>query len=191
MRVILIRTKSMNVMLEMKRNELCMILQQDEDDPRDALEQGAEDVHLRGSAHQTTPNYQRLAGPWLYRKSGDPDKIADKEGFDEMHLVARWKYIICYRTEKDRLNLSWTEKSLVKMREDDRDVEPRVSDEELRRRWRGVTVKGGSGLQENPQENPINLRESNPMTTGRKRSRLDYTRDETLSVLTMIRLIST
>lgn len=71
----------------------------------------------------------------------NPGKILDTIVFSQMHLVCRWKYITCYRTERDRDNLNWTEKLLLKMREDDKGIEPRVSDEELRRRWGGETVK--------------------------------------------------
>lgn len=170
------RTKSMHGMLEMKRNELCMILQLDEDDPRDPLEQGAEEIHL--SEVQRLRRLVMTNEDWpahsFTEMVENPDKISDRIVFTEMHLVARWKYIIYFRTQKDRLNLNWTEKLLVKMREDDKGVESRVSDEELRYRWRGVTVKGGSALQEISQEAPMSSREPDTIATPHTRPTLNH-----------------
>ena len=153
------RTKYMQGMLLQKRNEVCIVLHVDEDDPRDALEQAAEEIPLAEVIQirrliMTNEDYP--AHSFTEKVKGAKD-IPDSVAFQEHHLVCRWKYVIRHRTEKQRLNSVATEWMLVKLRDTDRGVEAQVRDEELRRRWRGITVKGGSGFVKRPERNLFDL----------------------------------
>lgn len=167
--------KSMNGMLNKKRNEVCMILQLDEDDPRDPLVQGAEEVSLKEvqRIRRLVITNAEFPAQSFRQTERTGDRTPDNVVFNECHLVCRWQYITYYRTAKDRLKLINTEQLVVKIKQGDDGVDSSVSEEKLRFRWRELTIKGGAGCLKNSEKEVIDLTDQPSSAWSRKRRRPD------------------
>ena len=138
------RTRELSGGLAKRLNELCMTLDVVEDDDRGPFQQGVVEVQLSEvvrirrlvmtnrdypdlSYEQTVPNWSRFGKGQICR---------------ELVLVCRWKWITYYKTENHRRRKSESEVAVSKIREDEVDMAlrlaegSRVSDDELRRKWR-------------------------------------------------------
>lgn len=172
------RNKGFDGLLEMKRNEVTMRLHVDEDDPRAPCEQGVEEVSVQEATRirrLVMTNKDWPAESFNEATSSRRD-LTDIVVFNEYHLVCRWQYIIQYRTAKHRLKTEWSEKMLVKIREKDAGGSERVSDEELRRQWRGDTERGGSYVSGSYSRRRATQRTSSPITPAHPVS-IDLTED--------------
>ncbi|KAI9887919.1 MAG: hypothetical protein M1823_000308 [Watsoniomyces obsoletus] len=148
------RTKSLGGRLLKMRNEVCMILRLDLDDPRDPLVQGIEEVdrsevvRLR-SLMMTNRDVPALT---FYENYPADMMLPDQFVYDNCRLVCRWKKFYYYPNAWHRLRRAKGGKeiqvAIIKVREDEVGLatpvpeSARVSDAELRRQWRGETIKG-------------------------------------------------
>ncbi|KAI9779190.1 MAG: hypothetical protein M1816_003647 [Peltula sp. TS41687] len=169
------RTKAVQGMLGKKRNEVCMMLQVDEDDPRDALVQGLEEISLeevkRIRILYITNEEFPARSFRVTEKTGE--KTADDVVFNTCQLVCRVKFIQSFPTARDRERLRSSGDEFLRIREGDEGNYEPVPDEELRFGWRGHTVKGGTGRLKKSEEDVIDLTGPSSSALNRKRSRLE------------------
>ena len=143
---ILRRTRKTKGVLNAKRNEVCWLINIDDDDPREHNIQGLEtrqatEVLKRRHIRLTNQSFPGLS----YRE--DEISESDKTIEDARVLVCRYKYITHYPNARARVSAHpWTEKLVLRLRADDCDKRPdnSVKDEDIRTAWRGATVPGGS-----------------------------------------------
>ena len=172
------RTSTMSGILERKVNELCWILEIDEDDARDYKVQAMVSIPVsqvvrRRKIRLTNQPYPELS----FRKE---DMHTDVNNIRrERLLVCRWMYISSYRTSSTRQESSklWCERSLQRLSAKDCDKwsgfpnQPcAVKGETLRQNWRGsnATANGERRRQGFDLSNPS-------LPSGRLRS--DVSRD--------------
>ncbi len=149
------RTNMLAGRLLKMRNEVCMILKVDRDDPRDPLEQGVEEVDFSEAVRPRRLLMTNRDPPALtYYENNPNDKLlSDDVVYDLCNLVCRWKKIYYYPNAVWRFKERESEVVISKIREHELGLaspvpeSSRVSDTELRRIWRGETVKGGRGAQ--------------------------------------------
>lgn len=139
------RTREMNGHLERKLNEACWILHVDADDSREPKIQGMEsfpvtEVVKRRRIRMTNQLYPALS--WRDDVGKDTEQVVENERV----LVCRSKYICVYPNAKARQSYAWCEKGLHRLRanECDHGSDNTMKDDDLRKIWRGESVKGGS-----------------------------------------------
>ncbi|KAI9817450.1 MAG: hypothetical protein M1827_001060 [Pycnora praestabilis] len=191
------RTREMNGVLKKKLNEVCWILERDEDDPRNLIEQSTEQVSLtevvrRRGLRMTNQDFPARSYRDDKDHSTEPEHIVR-----HLVLVCRWKYVSSYKSAKDRVNNRWCEKALHRLRGQDIDDNVRVEDETLRHIWRGATILGGACIGLTSEEREFfererKLSQSFVMNRGRSpaESRINYftkmprTRSQSISINT-------
>lgn len=132
-------------------NEVYWVAHLAKHDPRPAKEQALEEVEdsqIRRKRTMKMVNTTYLG----HRKETGATRGAPSDGA----LFCRWKHVICTRTPKRHRPLDAftipaaeiTEASFQRLRieECDDGHNNRIADEPLRRSWRGVTKKGGAGI---------------------------------------------
>lgn len=137
------RAKAMNGMLEPKMNELCWILHINEDDLQRHEKQGMESVPVTEVVKRRHICMTNRPFPELSFR--EHPKEPSETVYHERGLVCRFKYVCIYPNATARERLDWCEKALQRLRAEDCDKSHTAVDEELRHKWRGVTVKGGAG----------------------------------------------
>lgn len=139
------RTREMNGVLDKKLNEVCWILHIDDDDPRDPKIQGMETRQVSEVVKRRRIRLTNQSFPALSFRD-DREKDDEETVKNDRVLVCRYQYLCFYHNAKARAAYSWCEKGLHRLRAEDCDKRPdnNLTDEELRTRWRGATVLGGS-----------------------------------------------
>lgn len=136
------RTREMNGLLERKSNEICWILEINEDDKREPNIQGMEAVPI---THVCKRRLIRMTNRGFPELSWREDGLEKKEVIiSDRVLVCRYKYVCTYADTNARNRNQWSEKALYRLRRFECDKLISVEDEALRSSWRGQTVKGGS-----------------------------------------------
>lgn len=90
------RTKKLQGKLEPKRNEICLLLEVDHDDPRAARVQGMMDIELR-------PDFMVLKRRFWHTNKPFPEDRDSNLDEEDGALVCRWKYTVGYVTAHKRL----------------------------------------------------------------------------------------
>ena len=147
------RSRDLNGMLPRKVNELCWRFDIELDDPRQYLDQNVIDKDLDQVVKlrhlRVTNNIFPAAS---FRETGGFSDVKHAE--QEAPCAARWKFCSVYPTAMDRLDRigsRWQERSLEHFRSDDHIFQTCkssfvVDDAEIRRRYRGETILGGSSI---------------------------------------------
>ena len=136
------RNEKMNGLFEKKSNEICWIIQVDEDDKREPSVRAMEsrpitDVRKRRLIRMTNRPFPELS--WR------EDSEADKEViYSDLVLVCRYKQVCTYADANARRRDQWCEMALYRLTQEECDPLIGMKDEALRYAWRGETVKGGS-----------------------------------------------
>ncbi|KAL8727475.1 MAG: hypothetical protein Q9181_005698 [Wetmoreana brouardii] len=116
-------------------NELVMVL-----DDGDSMETVplAESFRIRDvvMTNAAWPSYSCKEDPKTSNLSRDVQR-------EQCRLVCRWKKVTSYRPHATKGRV-WAEKSLIRLRSIEADVNFCLDDEHIRRKYRGITVKGGS-----------------------------------------------
>ena len=136
------RTKELNGWLEKKLNEVCMLIQVDQDDERPQEEQSMENVGVRAVVRRrllkiTNQPFPNLS--WRNDEEAGADVVKN-----ERVLVCRWQLVRYYANATARLKDSPCEYAVLRLRKEECDPQYAVEDEDLRHSWRGDTVKGGN-----------------------------------------------
>ena len=137
------RVRDLNGLLEKKMNEVVLFLEVDLDDPRDPFEQGVEEISgselckLR-NVRFTNQKFPACRNIQLEHYAG-VNEVLESGG-----LTARWKYTCIYASASNRYNNIYEERRLERMRADECLEYYAISPAELRYRWRGETIRGGS-----------------------------------------------
>lgn len=153
------RVKHLNGVLELKMNELAMVLEVEDSDPRDAIVQGVEQVPLSQIGRARELIITNRPYPDLSFRVLEQTYLSQEYIFDNCRLVCRWKYILSFRTARERVLNKNCEKSLVRFHTSELGKESSVSEDVLRRNWRGDTIKGGSCLKTSPEEEEFDAQE--------------------------------
>ena len=138
------RTKEMNGLLNKRINEVCWVLHVDDDDPREPLVQGVETIAVSEVIRRRAIRLTNRPFPDLsFRNDG---KDTQETVMNHRVLVCRYKYLCHYRSAKARVAYAWCEKGLHRLRDDecDKRADNFMTDNDLRRVWRGPTALGGS-----------------------------------------------
>jgi hypothetical protein len=147
------RSRDLNGMLPKKVNELCWRLDIDLDDPRQHLDQNVVDQDLGQVVKLRHLRVTNKAFPAAsFRETGGFSDVKHAE--QEAPCAARWRFCSVYPTAMDRLDRvgsRWQERSLEHIRFDDHIFRTCRSnfvmdDMEIRRRYRGETILGGSSI---------------------------------------------
>ena len=144
------RAAFMDGLVERKLNEVCWILDVEENDPRDPKEQGIREIPVARVIRRRTMELTNLPFPDLSfrdKPSGDSMDVIKRRGV----LVCRWKYITSYPTADAKMRESYSEKALFRLNEEESD-KPNMGDDTIRRMWRGPTIKGGTSFGVKPEE---------------------------------------
>ncbi|KAI9844707.1 MAG: hypothetical protein M1837_005449 [Sclerophora amabilis] len=144
------RTKFMNGVLEKLRNEVCLILEPDEDDSRPQEVQCVDEVPLSEVLGVrrlllTNEKYPRHS---FVETEIDGQNTPDNVVFSECQLVCRWKYVCYFMNAAARKANRSSEKSLSWLRSSEAETTLRVDDDDLRRHWRNTTSKGGAFVED-------------------------------------------
>ncbi|MCJ1401677.1 hypothetical protein MMC11_004894 [Xylographa trunciseda] len=138
------RMKFMKGTIERKMNEVCMIQNINQSDSRSHNEQASEEVSVsyvirRRGLKLTNQPYPQLS----FREECS---ILEKESVitNERVLVCRWKYICIFLNQLALQKNVHCEKALVAIRADASDPKCQINDDNLRRNFRGDTIKGGA-----------------------------------------------
>ena len=140
------RTRTTDGWFNPKLNEVCWMINIDDDDPRDHSIQSLEtrkvtEVVKRRQIRLTNQPFPALS----YRddRAGESNETIE----DARVLVCRYKYIIFYPHAKARAALRpWSEKVVLRLREGECDKRPdnNAKDADMRTAWRGETIPGGA-----------------------------------------------
>lgn len=140
------RARDMHGLLERKLNEVVMIIQVEETDPRPVMVQGIEHIPLAQVGRIRELVVTNKPFPDLSFRELAHESSADESIANYGRLVCRWKYIVSFRTPRDKQWNKYPEKCLTRFQESEIDSCFVVSDDQLRQNWRGDTVKGGACL---------------------------------------------
>ena len=163
------RAKKLNGLLELKLNEVVMVLVVEENDPRPIMVQGIEQVPLGKVGRIRELVITNKPFPELSFREldyGSNDDCVSRNG----RLVCRWKYILSFPGPRDRNLNRNCEKSLTRVNESEVEQRFATSDDLLRQDWRGNTVKGGACLRVSAEEEEFDRREKDQVKTTTKRS---------------------
>ncbi|KAK1485227.1 C-5 cytosine-specific DNA methylase [Colletotrichum cuscutae] len=149
-----VRVRSLMAKLPRKLNEVAVVYELDENDDRTINEQASIEVPLSAiigpsrSFHTTNALYPH--------HRYDPKAFANLEAVEkEGPLVCRWKYFVHYRDSREKKISKAHHWTLERVREHEVEREDfRVSEEDLRSDWRGVTIRGGAHLPETQPQVP-------------------------------------
>lgn len=144
------RAAFMYGLLEKKLNEVCWILDVEENDPRDPKEQGIQEIPVARVIKRRTMRLTNLPFPMLSFRdepSGDSMDVIKNHGI----IVCRWKYITSYPAADAKMRGSYSEKALLRLNEKESDKR-NLGDDAIRRMWRGPTIKGGTSFGIRPEE---------------------------------------
>ncbi len=153
------RARDMHGLLELKLNEVVMILQVEETDPRPVMVQGIEHIPLAQVGRIRELVVTNKPFPELSFRELAHESRADEIIANYGRLVCRWKYTVSFRTPRDKQWNKYPEKCLTRFQESEIDSCFVVSDEILRRDWRGDTVKGGASLDMPAEEEDFDTKE--------------------------------
>ena len=142
------RSKHLNGMLEKKLNEVCLFVEIDLDDPREAHEQSVVEVPVTDVTKTRSLQCTNHEFPECRNFSKIASKAEESEVYDCGGLTLRWKYTCTFATAADRYDNVYKERALEHIREDDFFATIKTSDAARRVKWRGETVLGGSYLPE-------------------------------------------
>ena len=136
------RTRAMNGLLPNKMNEVCLLMQVNNDDLRGPDEQGLEEVGIDNVIKRRGLRLTNQPFPDLSFRENNLDErdIVEKERV----LVCRWQYICYFADARARHKNSSCETALLRLRKEQCDANCAVEDDDLRTSWRGLTIKGGS-----------------------------------------------
>ncbi|MCJ1352947.1 MAG: hypothetical protein MMC33_002931 [Icmadophila ericetorum] len=144
------RAAFMDGLVEKKSNEVCWILEVEENDRRDLKEHAIQEIDVTRVVRRRTMKLTNLPYPLLsFREepTGDSMEVIKSRGV----LVCRWKYVTTYATAEARKKESYSEKALLRLSEQECD-KCTMGDAAIREEWRGPTVKGGASFGVKPQE---------------------------------------
>ncbi|KZF20806.1 S-adenosyl-L-methionine-dependent methyltransferase [Xylona heveae TC161] len=156
------RSKLMSGMLPKKLNELCWLLEVDEDDSRPHGIQGMEEIQpsqikKRRGLKMTNQNFPSMSFRDDYRDvSCFPP---EQKILDDLVLACRWKFVRYFRTAMDRIKGICHQEGIYRLCVDECDPGCEAPEERLRDDWRGESPKGGSGRGPSAQEERFNARE--------------------------------
>ena len=139
------RTNELNGWLEKKLNEVCMIIQVDQDDGRPPEEQGMEDVNINMVKRKRVLKLTNQSFPKLSFRDEQTSGMDVLRIKKEEVLVCRWRFIRFYANASARLKKkdSPCEFAMLRLRKEDCSHYA-IEDDKLRRSWRGETISGGT-----------------------------------------------
>lgn len=152
------RAKEFEGLLELKLNEVVMILEVDQADPRPVMVKGTEEISLAQVGRIRELIITNRAFPELSFREHAHERPWNGDIANYGRLVCRWKYIVSFRTARDK----YPETCLRRFRQSEVDSRSAVSDDLLRQRWRGDTVKGGACLDMPAEEEDFDQKERVP-----------------------------
>lgn len=173
------RTRNMNGLLPSKLNELCWVIEVDQDDPRKVNEQSATEVpatEIRSIRRLRITNKEFPLCSFRDQEMPD-DGLNDVSLMqDEGPLVLRWRYVCTYATARHRLNNSYLERSLEHLRKEHLlelgQTDYGIRDGRKRVNWRGGTISGGaymdstsSSRKRGHEQNSTSTQDSTPKRT--------------------------
>lgn len=158
------RTRDMNGILGKKMNEICWVLQLDEDDDREPEIQGLETVSVSEVLRRRHIRMTNLPFPKLSFREHRAE--SEEAIINKGVLVCRYKYICSYTDAKARYRSRWSEKQLNRLRAVECDHSSSEADEDLRHLWRGDTATGGACKRLKPGERLFLQREYSEMKPG-------------------------
>jgi len=153
------RVKRLNGILELKLNELAMVLEVEDTDSRKAMVQGVEQIPLSQVGRVRELVVTNRPYPELSFRQLDQKSFPDEYILNNCRLVCRWKYILSFRTARDREMNKDCEKSLIRFHEAESRKDFGTSDDVLRRSWRGDTVKRGACPETSAEEEDFDKHE--------------------------------
>lgn len=153
------RTKDLEGILELKLNEVVMILDVEETDPRAVMAQGLEQVPLAQVGRIRNLVITNKPFPELSFRENPHEWRTNEEIASNARLVCRWQYIRSFPTPQHKSAGKFSEKCLTRFEQKDIDSSNAMSDDMLRRYWRGDTVKGGACLHMPAQEEEFDKKE--------------------------------
>lgn len=140
------RNRNLRGMLELKRNEICQILEVDADDQRSDQTQALLKINLEQILKVRTLHKTNAIFPDF--SVGNDRQWARKpplEQEEQAQLMCRWKFRIEHRDARSRrIGKPIYSGVLVRMTETEASRRFARSDQELRVNWRGRTKRGGS-----------------------------------------------
>lgn len=193
------RAKNLEGLLELKLNEVVMILEMEASDPRPVMVQGIEQVPLAQVGRIRELVVTNRPFPELSFRECAHKHFADGAIANYGRLVCRWKYMVSFQTLRDRRLNKYSERCLTRFQQCEIDSDCAVNDDLLRQHWRGDTVKGGACLDMAAEEEVFDAKEgvatqtserirpSQATGTGRKSSKTvteSSSSSQTLSAIT-------
>lgn len=129
------RALTLDGLLEFKRNEVAMVMKLDKTDARDVLEQSIEVVELAAvvTIRKLVKTNQQY--PALSFRETDPESLRLSKEYmnDHCPLVCRWNYV----------KINKNEGFLRRMTDVESDEGCSIPQNQLRDKYRGITIKGG------------------------------------------------
>ncbi|KAI9880748.1 MAG: hypothetical protein M1830_000637 [Pleopsidium flavum] len=153
------RVKRLNGVLELKLNELAMVLEVEHSDPRNAMVQGVEQIPLSQVGRVRELITTNRPYPELSFRTLDQRYFCDEYISNNCRLVCRWKYILSFKTARDRELNKDCEKCIARFRATEIENGLSVSDTTLRQNWRGDTINGGACTGLSAEEDEFDRRE--------------------------------
>jgi len=153
------RAKEFEGLLEFKLNEVVMILEVDQADPRPVMVKGTDQIPLAQVGRIRELVITNRAFPELSFRERAHERPWNGDIANYGRLVCRWKYIVSFRTARDKQWNKYPETCLRRFRQSEVDSRSAVSDDLLRQRWRGDTVKGGACLDMPAEEEDFDQKE--------------------------------
>ncbi|KAL7621319.1 hypothetical protein AAE478_008640 [Parahypoxylon ruwenzoriense] len=129
-------------MLPCKRNEVCAILEVDEDDGRKWEVQAAIDVPVEEVIRIRTMQHTNTTYPDFRYKVNRYKSYKDAE--NSGILTHRWNVITFYKSERDRARGKMHSRNIVRLSESEAEGNVRMPDQILVNRWRWGRIRGGS-----------------------------------------------
>ena len=141
------RTKFMNNLFENFKNEVCLIQHVDEDDPRHPNVQAMETKPVTDVVKRRGIRLTNRPFPDLSYRNINP-QINNDLILHSCVLVCRYKYICYYPSAEARKANVFSEQGLHRLREADCDESmvnemQHQKDDDLHKKWRGLTHRGG------------------------------------------------
>ncbi|KAL1870203.1 hypothetical protein Daus18300_005267 [Diaporthe australafricana] len=137
------RSRNLRGVLEMKKNEICQILEVDTDDQRPDQTQALLEISLEHILKVRTLHKTNATFPQFYI-GNDRSGMTPSDQEQEAPLICRWKYRIEYRAARFRRRDKPDGGALIRMTEAEASRGFVCSDKELRVNWRGRIKRGGS-----------------------------------------------
>lgn len=140
------RVRSLRGMLELKRNEVCQILEINDDDDRPDEEQALFETNTRQILRvRKLYKTNALRPKYIYGHERGWRNTTEKEREEHAPLTCRWKFRMGYQNTQRRKANKPYDFALFMIRQAEASPQLCDSDKEIRLEWRGEpTIRGGS-----------------------------------------------